>query len=75
MGCVVISGTRYIGYSLYPVCFKSGFRLKHPKGDASETLNNAIREMKTLYPNFENVFFKFMYILDIVYPLRKLTAN
>ena len=31
--------------------------------------------MKTLYPNFENVSSEFMYVLDVMYVLRKLSAS
>ena len=32
---------------------------------------NSQQAMKTLHPNFENILFEFMYVLDVMYFLRK----
>ena len=69
MGCFVISGIRYIGYSLYLVCAKKILV------DTFVTLNNVIREIKTLHPNFEKVLSEFMYVLYVMYVLRKLSPS
>ena len=60
MGCVFISGIRYIGYSLYPVCVKSGLRQTNPKGDGFVILHNSPR----------NVISGIRYIRNLLYPVK-----
>ena len=58
----------YIGRNLCEILEKKSITLY-------EKWKRYIRTLKTLHPNFENVLFEFMYVLDVMYVLRKLSAS